>query len=158
MRDYRLWAGLVAGLIALAGVLSVTAGGTPPLPPPVAVRGPASDHAPPLFTDGLEFVPATVAELVPVTTTVQSQEAMSADTADPPATVPPPDASADSPPDSPDQTVSPASEATDSPDEEDAVSDQSAPASTDSPDVVAPPADDSPDSADSPEPADSPDD
>lgn len=150
MRDYRLWAGLAAGLIALAGVLSVTAGGTPPLPPPVAVRGPASTDPPPPLTDGLEFVPATVVELVPVTTAARSLESQSADTADAPA--PEPRA------DSPDQTVSPDSDATDTPDEEEAVSDQSEVASADSPDVVAPPAVNSPDSADSPDWADSPDD
>lgn len=67
MRRYRLLAGAAAGIIVLAGVVSVTAGGAPPAPPPVSLRGGVSTG--PVSDDDLMFVPPTVADLVPSSST-----------------------------------------------------------------------------------------
>lgn len=64
MRNYRLFAGIAAALIAGAGILSITAGSTPALPPPVTLRGSVPAFSPGA-TDGLGFVPPTFAELDP---------------------------------------------------------------------------------------------
>lgn len=147
MHDYRLLAAVAAGLIALAGVLSVTAGGAPPVPPPVALRGPSSVDTTTVVTDGLEFVPPTVAELVPPTTTGGSPEPVSLDSPEPAL------ASADSP----DDTIRSSEEF---PDSAPTTVDSTEVASADSPDeagseAVVVPAADSPDVPDSPESADS---
>lgn len=67
MRRYRLLAALAAGVIAVAGVLTVTAGGTPPPPPPVMLRE-GLDTTPTLTSDEMEVVKPTVVELGPTTT------------------------------------------------------------------------------------------
>ena len=127
MRKYRLLAGVVALLVVGAGVLSVTAGGTPAVPPPVTLRGETPDSAP-RVTDGLEFVPPTLADFVATTPPAPSisSTSTSTTTSHPPAS----DTAA-----SPD--VGPASEDT-------AASPEEAPVTTDS--------------ADSPDTAASPDD
>lgn len=140
-------AGLAAGLIAMAGVLSVTAGGALPVPPPVALRGPASPDPAAVATEGLEFVPPTVAELVPPTSPPSEPPAPSTDVSPATSSV---DPSADSPADSPDEALSPV--------DSDGDGSEVDVASVDSPDVAESALVDSPDSPDSPDSADSPDD
>jgi len=127
MRKYRLLAGVVALLVVGAGVLSVTAGGAPAVPPPVTLRGEIPESAP-RVTDGLEFVPPTLADLVATTPPAPSISSPSTSTT---TNHPPVSDTSDS------RYVAPASEDT-------AASPEEAPSTTDS--------------ADSPDTADSPDD
>lgn len=64
MHRYRLLAGMAAGVIVFAGIVSVTSGGTTALPPPVSLRGSAPETEV-VASDGLQFVPAPVIDLAP---------------------------------------------------------------------------------------------
>ncbi|MGH8911234.1 MAG: hypothetical protein ACRDVD_01885 [Acidimicrobiia bacterium] len=89
MRRYRLLAGMAAGVIVFAGILSVSSGGTTTvLPPPVSLRGSAPETDV-VATDGLEFVPAPVIDLAPAPP--------SSSVTTPPVNVPGTTSSADSP-------------------------------------------------------------
>lgn len=112
MRKYRLLAIGAAGLVVFAGIWSVLSGSGAALPPPVSVRGPATDSGA-VVTDELGFVPAPVIDLSPTTSSssprqvspVEPSTAVSAASAASPDTVASA-ASADST-DSPDSADSP---------------------------------------------------
>ena len=114
MRRYRLVAGLAAGVIVFAGIVSVTSGGTTALPPPVSLRGstPEDDVVAP---DGLEFVPAPVIDLAPA--------APSSSVTTPSLIVPSTTSSADSPDQVDDSVPEESSVSADSPDSVDSPDD-----------------------------------
>lgn len=122
MRNHRLVAGLAAALITLGGVLSVTAGDAPALPPPVTMRGPAgggpATDPTSVGTDGLEVVPAPVIELG---STTSAPAAGSAESPDDPTTttasVVPPDTATAASPDVADQDSVASADSADSADD-----------------------------------------
>lgn len=118
MRRYRTLAGIAAALIVAAGALAVSSGGTPALPPPMTLRGQAPSTSITVADTGLEFVPPTVVDMAPSTSTSLGSNA--ADTASSPDATPEDDHDTLDTLDTPDLPDTPdLSDTVDSPDDED---------------------------------------